>query len=45
VLVAGEPGGGEPAFRAKLVDGWGARVADSRPSLSDDRRRRIRTTS
>ncbi|MGH3112135.1 MAG: phenylacetate--CoA ligase family protein [Gaiellaceae bacterium] len=26
VLVAGEPGGGEPAFRAKLEEGWGARV-------------------
>src|SRR5919108_1279058 len=26
VLVAGEPGGGEPAFRAKLEQGWGARV-------------------
>ena len=24
VLVAGEPGGGEPAFRARLEDGWGA---------------------
>ncbi len=24
VLVAGEPGGGEPAFRAKLEEGWGA---------------------
>jgi phenylacetate-CoA ligase len=23
VLVAGEPGGGEPAFRAKLEAGWG----------------------
>ena len=28
VLVAGEPGGGEPAFRAKLEDGWGARVTE-----------------
>jgi phenylacetate-CoA ligase len=26
VLVAGEPGGGEPAFRAQLEEGWGARV-------------------
>jgi phenylacetate-CoA ligase len=29
VLVAGEPGGGEPAFRAKLQDGWGARVTEA----------------
>ena len=29
VLVAGEPGGGEPAFRAKLEDGWGARVFEA----------------
>jgi phenylacetate-CoA ligase len=29
VLVAGEPGGGEPAFRAKLEAGWGARVTES----------------
>ncbi len=28
VLVAGEPGGGEPAFRAKLEAGWGARVTE-----------------
>ncbi len=28
VLVAGEPGGGESAFRAKLEDGWGARVTE-----------------
>jgi phenylacetate-CoA ligase len=28
VLVAGEPGGGEPAFRAKLEHGWGARVTE-----------------
>jgi phenylacetate-CoA ligase len=28
VLVAGEPGGGEPAFRAKLEEGWGARVTE-----------------
>jgi len=29
VLVAGEPGGGEQAFRAKLEDGWGARVTEA----------------
>ena len=29
VLVAGEPGGGEPAFRANLEDGWGARVTEA----------------
>ena len=29
VLVAGEPGGGEPAFRAKLEDGWGAKVTEA----------------
>jgi phenylacetate-CoA ligase len=29
VLVAGEPGGGEPAFRAKLEHGWGARVTEA----------------
>jgi phenylacetate-CoA ligase len=29
VLVAGEPGGGEPAFRAVLEDGWGARVTEA----------------
>jgi phenylacetate-CoA ligase len=29
VLVAGEPGGGEPAFRAKLEDRWGARVTEA----------------
>ncbi len=28
VLVAGEPGGGEPAFRAQLEKGWGARVTE-----------------
>jgi len=27
--VAGEPGGGEPAFRAKLEQGWGARVTEA----------------
>jgi phenylacetate-CoA ligase len=29
VLVAGEPGGGEPAFRAMLETGWGARVTEA----------------
>ena len=29
VLVAGEPGGGEPAFRAHLEDGWGATVTEA----------------
>ena len=29
VLVAGEPGGGEPAFRALLETGWGARVTEA----------------
>ncbi len=29
VLVAGEPGGGEPAFRRKLEEGWGARVTEA----------------
>ena len=29
VLVAGEPGGGEPAFRARLEDAWGARVTEA----------------
>jgi phenylacetate-CoA ligase len=28
VLVAGEPGGGEPSFRARLEDGWGAKVTE-----------------
>jgi len=28
-LVAGEPGGGEPAFRAKLEEGWRARVTEA----------------
>jgi phenylacetate-CoA ligase len=28
VLVAGEPGGGEAAFRAKLEAGWGAKVTE-----------------
>jgi phenylacetate-CoA ligase len=29
VLVAGEPGGGEPAFRAKLEEEWGAKVTEA----------------
>jgi phenylacetate-CoA ligase len=29
VLVAGEPGGGEPAFRRALEEGWGARVTEA----------------
>ena len=29
VLVAGEPGGGEPAFRAALEEGWGAHVTEA----------------
>jgi phenylacetate-CoA ligase len=29
VLVAGEPGGGEKAFRAKLEEGWGAKVFEA----------------
>ncbi len=29
VLVAGEPGGGEPAFRAQIEDGWGAKVTEA----------------
>jgi phenylacetate-CoA ligase len=29
VLVAGEPGGGEPALRARLEEGWGARVTEA----------------
>ena len=29
VLVAGEPGGGEPGFRAMLESGWGARVTEA----------------
>jgi phenylacetate-CoA ligase len=29
VLVAGEPGGGEPAFRARLEESWGARVTEA----------------
>jgi len=29
VLVAGEPGGGEATFRARLEEGWGARVTEA----------------
>jgi len=29
LLVAGEPGGGEPAFRARLDAAWGARVTEA----------------
>jgi phenylacetate-CoA ligase len=29
LLVAGEPGGGEPAFRALLEEGWGAQVTEA----------------
>ncbi|HEX7299610.1 MAG TPA: AMP-binding protein [Solirubrobacteraceae bacterium] len=29
VLVAGEPGGGEPALRTQLQDGWGAKVTEA----------------
>jgi phenylacetate-CoA ligase len=29
VLVAGEPGGGETAFRARLEEGWGAKVTEA----------------
>jgi phenylacetate-CoA ligase len=29
VLVAGEPGGGEPGFRARLEAGWGAGVTEA----------------
>jgi phenylacetate-CoA ligase len=29
VLVAGEPGGGEPAFRERLEEGWGAKVTEA----------------
>jgi phenylacetate-CoA ligase len=29
VLVAGEPGGGEQAFRVKLEEGWGAKVTEA----------------
>jgi phenylacetate-CoA ligase len=29
LLVAGEPGGGEPAFRARIEEAWGARVTEA----------------
>jgi phenylacetate-CoA ligase len=29
VLVAGEPGGGEPSFRSRLEEGWGAKVTEA----------------
>jgi phenylacetate-CoA ligase len=29
LLVAGEPGGGEPAFRAMLEEAWGAKVTEA----------------
>lgn len=29
VMVAGEPGGGEPAMRARLEQGWGAKVTEA----------------
>lgn len=29
VMVAGEPGGGEPAMRARLEAGWGAKVTEA----------------
>jgi phenylacetate-CoA ligase len=29
VLVAGEPGGGEPALRGRLEEGWGAKVTEA----------------
>ena len=29
VLVAGEPGGGEPVVRARLEEGWGAKVTEA----------------
>jgi phenylacetate-CoA ligase len=29
VMVAGEPGGGEPGFRENLEEGWGARVTEA----------------
>jgi len=29
ILVAGEPGGGEPSFRHKLEEGWGAKVTEA----------------
>ena len=29
VLVAGEPGGSEPAFRAQVEEGWGAKLTEA----------------
>ena len=29
LLVAGEPGGGEPSFRARLEEAWGAKVTEA----------------
>jgi phenylacetate-CoA ligase len=29
VLVAGEPGGGEPAFRTRVEEGWGAKLTEA----------------
>lgn len=29
IVVAGEPGGGEPAMRAKLEEAWGAKVSEA----------------
>lgn len=29
LMVAGEPGGGEPALRARLQEGWGAQVTEA----------------
>jgi phenylacetate-CoA ligase len=29
IITAGEPGGGEPAFRERLQEGWGARVTEA----------------
>ena len=29
IMVAGEPGGGEPAMRRRLEDGWGAKVYEA----------------
>ena len=29
VLVAGEPGGGEPAFRSRVEEGWAARLTEA----------------
>jgi phenylacetate-CoA ligase len=51
VLVAGEPGGGEPAFRATLEQGWGAMVTeamgigDTAPRCGGSARNRTACTS